>query len=50
LCGGAGGPLGYLGGLAAREVAIAVLRGAPVGVYVVCVDRAGTVVGRSTVA
>lgn len=44
-----GVPLGDLVAAAARDEALAVLRGAPVGVDVVCVDREGTVVGRSEV-
>jgi cobalt-precorrin-5B (C1)-methyltransferase len=50
LCQAAGVPLGDLVATAARNEALAVLRGAPVAVDVICVDRAGTVVGRSTVA
>nr|WP_086814399.1 cobalt-precorrin-5B (C(1))-methyltransferase [Streptomyces cacaoi] len=49
LCAAAGVPLGDLVAAAARDEALAVLRGAPVRVDVVCIDRAGTVVGRSTV-
>ncbi|MGY1437081.1 cobalt-precorrin-5B (C(1))-methyltransferase [Streptomyces reniochalinae] len=48
-CEAAGVPLGDLVARAAREEALAVLRGAPVRVDVVCIDRAGAVVGRSTV-
>ncbi|MFE0270621.1 cobalt-precorrin-5B (C(1))-methyltransferase [Streptomyces sp. NPDC058992] len=40
-------PLGDLVAVTARDRALEVLRGAPVTVDVVCVDRAGTVVGRS---
>lgn len=40
-------PLGDLVAVAARDEALRVLRGAPVTVDVICVDRAGTVVGRS---
>ncbi|MFD7918111.1 cobalt-precorrin-5B (C(1))-methyltransferase [Streptomyces sp. NPDC059740] len=40
-------PLGDLVAAAARDEALRVLRGAPVAVDVVCVDRAGTVVGRA---
>lgn len=47
LCEAAGVPLGDLVATTARDEALAVLRGAPVAVDVVCVDRAGTVVGRS---
>ncbi|RII20668.1 cobalt-precorrin-6A synthase [Streptomyces sp. YIM 130001] len=50
LCQAAGVLLGDLVATAARDEALSVLRGAPVAVDVVCVDRAGTVVGRSTVA
>ncbi|MDI3417759.1 cobalt-precorrin-5B (C(1))-methyltransferase [Streptomyces luteolus] len=50
LCGAAGVPLGDLVAAAARDAALSVLRGAPVAVDVICIDRAGTVVGRSTVA
>ncbi|NSC22998.1 cobalt-precorrin-5B (C(1))-methyltransferase [Streptomyces albus subsp. chlorinus] len=49
LCAAAGVPLGDLVAEAARDEALAVLRGAPVRVDVLCIDRAGTVVGRSTV-
>ncbi|MEU2432539.1 cobalt-precorrin-5B (C(1))-methyltransferase [Streptomyces sp. NPDC007861] len=48
LCAARGVPLGDLVAAAAREQALGVLRGAPVMVDVVCVDRAGTVVGRSS--
>ncbi|GAA4816482.1 cobalt-precorrin-5B (C(1))-methyltransferase [Streptomyces ziwulingensis] len=47
LCRAAGVPLGDLVATAARDEALAVLRGAPVTVDVLCIDRAGTVVGRS---
>ncbi|GGT20190.1 cobalt-precorrin-5B (C(1))-methyltransferase [Streptomyces purpureus] len=47
LCASAGVPLGDLVAAAARDQALEVLRGAPVAVDVVCIDRAGTVVGRS---
>ncbi|GGT69293.1 cobalt-precorrin-5B C(1)-methyltransferase [Streptomyces lateritius] len=50
LCEAAGVPLGDLVAARARDEALAVLRGAPVAVDVVCIDRAGAVVGRSTVA
>lgn len=43
----AGVPLGDLVAEAAREQALGVLRGAPVAVDVICIDRAGAVVGRS---
>lgn len=42
-------PLGDLVAVAARDEALTVLRGAPVAVDVICIDRAGTVVGRSGV-
>ncbi|WP_418958157.1 cobalt-precorrin-5B (C(1))-methyltransferase [Streptomyces tritici] len=47
LCEAAGVPLGDAVAARARDEALAVLRGAPVTVDVVCIDRAGTVVGRS---
>ncbi|MEU4076161.1 cobalt-precorrin-5B (C(1))-methyltransferase [Streptomyces venezuelae] len=50
LCEAAGVPLGDLVAARARDEALTVLRGAPVAVDVICVDRAGTVVGRSEVA
>ncbi|MFG3248023.1 cobalt-precorrin-5B (C(1))-methyltransferase [Streptomyces sp. NPDC048187] len=50
LCLAAGVPLGDLVAVAARDEALSVLRGAPVAVDVICIDRAGTVVGRSGVA
>ncbi|MFF8275387.1 cobalt-precorrin-5B (C(1))-methyltransferase [Streptomyces lateritius] len=50
LCEAAGVPLGDLVAARARDEALAVLRGAPVAVDVVCIDRAGAVVGRSAVA
>ncbi|MFB6814574.1 cobalt-precorrin-5B (C(1))-methyltransferase [Streptomyces sp. NPDC056347] len=49
LCLARGVPLGDLVAVAARDEALSVLRGAPVAVDVVCIDRAGTVVGRSAV-
>ncbi|MZD05918.1 cobalt-precorrin-5B (C(1))-methyltransferase [Streptomyces sp. SID5785] len=49
LCADAGVPLGDLVAAEARDQALQVLRGAPVAVDVVCIDRAGTVVGRSAV-
>ncbi|MEV4944341.1 cobalt-precorrin-5B (C(1))-methyltransferase [Streptomyces sp. NPDC053755] len=49
LCEAAAVPLGDLVASRARDEALAVLRGAPVAVDVVCIDRAGTVVGRSDV-
>lgn len=47
LCAAAGVPLGDLVAAAARDQAIGVLRGAPVAVDVICIDRAGVIVGRS---
>ncbi|MDJ1137317.1 cobalt-precorrin-5B (C(1))-methyltransferase [Streptomyces iconiensis] len=47
LCEAAGVPLGDLVAEAARDQALGVLRGAPVAVDVLCIDRAGVVVGRS---
>ncbi|WP_370413683.1 cobalt-precorrin-5B (C(1))-methyltransferase [Streptomyces fradiae] len=49
LCEAAGVPLGDLVAARARDEALTVLRGAPVAVDVICIDRAGTVVGRSEV-
>ncbi|MGW1182431.1 cobalt-precorrin-5B (C(1))-methyltransferase [Streptomyces drozdowiczii] len=49
LCQAHGVPLGDLVAVAARDEALSVLRGAPVAVDVICIDRAGTVVGRSSV-
>ncbi|SFL54421.1 cobalt-precorrin-5B (C1)-methyltransferase [Geodermatophilus ruber] len=46
-CQAAGLPLGDLVAAGARETAVGVLRGAPVTVDVVVIDRAGTVVGRA---
>ncbi|MFI9722839.1 cobalt-precorrin-5B (C(1))-methyltransferase [Streptomyces sp. NPDC052396] len=40
-------PLGDLVAAAARDQALGVLRGAPVAVDVICIDRAGTIVGRA---
>ncbi|WP_228978256.1 cobalt-precorrin-5B (C(1))-methyltransferase [Streptomyces sp. DH12] len=48
LCAAAGVPLGDRVAEVARDQALAVLRGAPVVVDVVCIDRAGKVVGRSS--
>ena len=48
LCAARGVPLGDRVAETARDQALSVLRGAPVVVDVVCIDRAGTVVGRST--
>ncbi|GAA2418715.1 cobalt-precorrin-5B (C(1))-methyltransferase [Streptomyces mauvecolor] len=47
LCAAAGVPLGDLVASRARDEALGVLRGAPVVVDVICIDRAGNVVGRS---
>ncbi|MFE5733631.1 cobalt-precorrin-5B (C(1))-methyltransferase [Streptomyces sp. NPDC056528] len=49
LCEAAGVPLGDLVATRARDESLAVLRGAPVAVDVICIDRAGAVVGRSSV-
>ncbi|WP_269856861.1 cobalt-precorrin-5B (C(1))-methyltransferase [Streptomyces sp. RPT161] len=46
LCAARGVPLGDLVAAAARTTALGVLREAPVAVDVICVDRAGTIVGR----
>ncbi|QPP08038.1 cobalt-precorrin-5B (C(1))-methyltransferase [Streptomyces bathyalis] len=48
LCAAAGVPLGDLVAVAARDQALSVLREAPIDVDVICIDRAGTVVGRSS--
>ncbi|GAA0918261.1 MULTISPECIES: cobalt-precorrin-5B (C(1))-methyltransferase [Streptomyces violaceusniger group] len=47
LCTARGVPLGDLVAAAARDTALGVLRGAPVAVDVICIDRAGTIVGRA---
>ncbi|MFE6686138.1 cobalt-precorrin-5B (C(1))-methyltransferase [Streptomyces sp. NPDC057743] len=47
LCAAAGVPLGDLVAATARDESLAVLRGAPVAVDVICIDRAGLVVGRA---
>ncbi|MER5866486.1 cobalt-precorrin-5B (C(1))-methyltransferase [Kitasatospora sp. NPDC002040] len=47
LCSAAGVPLGDLVAAGARDTALDVLRGAPVAVDVICIDRAGTIVGRA---
>ncbi|WP_395103620.1 cobalt-precorrin-5B (C(1))-methyltransferase [Actinomadura sp. SCN-SB] len=47
ICADAGLPLGDLVAARAREVALDVLRGAPVEVDIVVIDRAGTIVGRA---
>lgn len=49
LCQARGVALGDLVAVAARDEALSVLRGSPVAVDVICIDRAGTVVGRSSV-
>lgn len=43
----AGQPLGDLVATRARDTALGVLRGAPVAIDVICIDRAGEIVGRS---
>lgn len=47
VCAEAGIPLGDAIAAAARDEALRVLRGAPIAVDVVCIDRAGTIVGRA---
>ncbi|QKV91041.1 cobalt-precorrin-5B (C(1))-methyltransferase [Streptomyces sp. NA02950] len=47
LCAARGVRLGDLVAVAARDTALGVLRGAPVAVDVICIDRAGRVVGRA---
>ncbi|MFG2818164.1 cobalt-precorrin-5B (C(1))-methyltransferase [Kitasatospora sp. NPDC048365] len=47
LCAAAGVPLGDLVAEAARATALGVLVGAPVAVDVICIDRAGNIVGRA---
>ncbi len=47
ICQAAGVPLGDAVALAARNAALGVLRGAPVTVDTLCIDRAGVIVGRS---
>ncbi|WP_414167328.1 cobalt-precorrin-5B (C(1))-methyltransferase [Streptoverticillium reticulum] len=47
-CAARGVPLGDLVAATARDEALAVLRGAPVSVDVICIDRAGTIVGRAS--
>jgi len=47
LCAAAGVPLGDLVAAEARATALGVLVGAPVAVDVICIDRAGTIVGRA---
>ncbi|MGK4584356.1 cobalt-precorrin-5B (C(1))-methyltransferase [Kitasatospora sp. HPMI-4] len=50
LCSAAGVPLGDLVARAARTTALDVLTGSPVAVDVICIDRAGTIVGRAAPA
>lgn len=50
MCTEAGVPLGDLVAAAARDESLRVLRGAPVTVDVLCIDRAGAVVGRAAAA
>ena len=47
LCQAAGVPLGDAVAVAARDAALLVLRGAPVAVDTICIDRAGVIVGRA---
>jgi cobalt-precorrin-5B (C1)-methyltransferase len=47
LCAARGVPLGDMVAEAARATALGVLRGAPVTVDVICVDRTGTIVGQA---
>ncbi|WP_327682993.1 cobalt-precorrin-5B (C(1))-methyltransferase [Kitasatospora sp. NBC_00458] len=47
LCRAAGVPLGDLVAVRARATALEVLVGSPVEVDVICIDRAGTIVGRA---
>ena len=47
MCAAAGVPLGDLVAATARDESLAVLRGAPVAVDVICIDRAGMVVGQA---
>ncbi|MDO5712327.1 MAG: cobalt-precorrin-5B (C(1))-methyltransferase, partial [Micrococcales bacterium] len=47
LCQAAGVTLGDAVARAARDEAVAVLRGAPISVDVIAIDRGGTIVGRS---
>ncbi|MEV0276979.1 cobalt-precorrin-5B (C(1))-methyltransferase [Streptomyces sp. NPDC050610] len=47
LCAARGVPLGDLVARTARDEALGVLRGAPVAVDVICIDRAGTIVGQA---
>jgi cobalt-precorrin-5B (C1)-methyltransferase len=47
LCQAKGVPLGDAVAVAARDAALAVLRGAPVTVDTICIDRSGIIVGRA---
>jgi cobalt-precorrin-5B (C1)-methyltransferase len=47
LCQAAGVPLGDAVAVAARDAALLVLRGAPVTVDTICIDRGGIIVGRA---
>jgi cobalt-precorrin-5B (C1)-methyltransferase len=47
LCQAEGVPLGDAVAVVARDAALDVLRGAPVTVDTICIDRAGTIVGRA---
>jgi cobalt-precorrin-5B (C1)-methyltransferase len=48
LCAARGVPLGDLVAEEARATALGELRGEPIAVDVICIDRAGTIVGRAT--
>ncbi|GJF27379.1 cobalt-precorrin-5B C(1)-methyltransferase [Kitasatospora sp. NE20-6] len=50
LCAAAGVPLGDLVAEGARATALGVLTGSPVAVDVICIDRAGAIVGRAAPA
>jgi cobalt-precorrin-5B (C1)-methyltransferase len=50
LCQAEGVPLGDAVAVAARDAALMVLRGAPVTVDTICIDRAGVIVGRANPA
>jgi cobalt-precorrin-5B (C1)-methyltransferase len=47
MCQAQGVPLGDAVAVAARDAALVVLRGAPVAVDTLCIDRAGVIVGRA---
>lgn len=47
MCQAEGVPLGDAVAVAARDAALVVLRGAPITVDTICIDRAGVIVGRS---